>query len=92
MTTETKRKSQAKAGPAAATDTAPLANRSNTKIGKVIALLQRKEGATLDELVTATGWQLHSVRAALTGLKKKGHTIAKSKHDDVTCYSILAAS
>lgn len=92
MTTKTMRKSQAKAGPTAATDTAPIANRPDTKIGRVIALLQRKEGATLDELVTATGWQPHSARAALTGLKKKGHTIAKSKRDDVTCYSIEGVS
>lgn len=61
------------------------------KIAKVIALLQRKGGATLDEIVAATGWQPHSARAALTGLKKKGHVIEKTKRGDVTCYRITKA-
>lgn len=73
----------------AGTTTAP---RKDSKIGKVIALLERQQGATLDEMIKATGWQSHSVRAALTGLKKKGHEIVKSKRDDVTCYSIEAGS
>jgi len=60
-----------------------------TKISNVISLLGRKEGATLDDLVKATGWQQHSTRAALTGLKKKGHVIEKSKRDDATCYRII---
>ena len=38
-----------------------------SKIAGVIALLQRKEGATLDEIVNATGWQRHSARAVLRG-------------------------
>lgn len=59
-----------------------------SKVSKVIALLARKEGATLYDIVSATGWQLHSARAALTGLKKKGHTLEKSKRGDVTCYRI----
>ena len=63
-----------------------------TKIDQVIALLQRTQGATLAEIVQATGWQPHSARAALTGLKKKGHVIAKSKRDDATCYHITEAA
>ena len=50
-----------------------------SKISQVLALLQRDEGATLDELVAITGWLPHTTRAALTGLKKKGHMIAKGK-------------
>lgn len=50
-----------------------------TKSAAVLALLQRKEGATPDQLVEATGWLLHTARAALTGLKKKGHVITSSK-------------
>lgn len=64
----------------------------STKIGKVIDLLKRPDGATLDEMVKSTGWQPHSARAALTGLKKKGHVIEKSKRDDVTCYRITASA
>ena len=63
-----------------------------TKIGKVIALLQRDEGATLQEMVEATGWQAHTTRAALTGLKMKGHAIGRDKRGDVTCYHITTSA
>lgn len=52
-----------------------------TKSAAVLALLQRKEGATLDQLVEATGWLPHTARAALTGFKKKGHAITSSKEE-----------
>lgn len=65
--------------------------KSVTKIGKVVALLQRKQGATLDEVMSATGWQKHTTRAALTGLKKKGHTIEREKREDASCYRITAS-
>jgi hypothetical protein len=61
-------------------------------IDTVSGLLRRAEGATLAEMVEATGWLPHTTRAALTGLKKKGHTIEKSKRDDVTCYNIVAGN
>ena len=54
----------------------PAAPRSGTKIAQVIALLQRDIGATLDELVAATGWLPHTARAALTGLRKRGYAVA----------------
>ena len=63
-----------------------------TKIGKVIALLKRDVGATLEEMVTATGWLPHTTRAALTGLKKKGHVIERDKRDNVTCYHIAKSA
>ncbi|MGB3930419.1 MAG: DUF3489 domain-containing protein [Sphingobium sp.] len=65
--------------------------RNGSKVATVLALLQREQGATLTELVDATGWLPHTTRAALTSLRKKGHVIAKGKRDDVTCYSILVA-
>lgn len=78
------------------TETKPAAKkatpRPQSKIAMVIALLERKEGATLEELTKATGWQPHSARAALTGLKKKGHALTKSKREDVTCYTIAASA
>ncbi len=63
-----------------------------SKIDQVITLLRREQGATLPEMVAATGWQTHSTRAALTGLRKKGHTLAKDTRDDVTCYRIGTAA
>ena len=64
----------------------------SSKTATVIALLQREEGATLPELIAATGWLPHTTRAALTGLRKKGHVLDKSKRDDATCYRIVAAA
>ncbi|MGZ3234889.1 MAG: DUF3489 domain-containing protein [Croceibacterium sp.] len=63
-----------------------------TKIDNVIGLLKREQGATLDEMVKATSWLPHTTRAALTGLKKKGHTIERDKRDDATCYRITASA
>ncbi len=50
-----------------------------TKTALVCKLLARPRGATVPELMTATGWQNHSVRAFFTGLRKKGHTLAREE-------------
>lgn len=42
-----------------------------TKQSKIITLLEREEGATIAELMTATEWQSHSVRGHLSNLRKK---------------------
>jgi hypothetical protein len=42
-----------------------------TKAGQVLALLSRSNGATLAEMMNATGWQAHSVRGFLSGTVKK---------------------
>jgi hypothetical protein len=59
----------------------PMSPRNGTKIAEVIALLQRGDGATLAELVAATGWLPHTTRAALTGLRKRGYAIAIDRTD-----------
>lgn len=58
-----------------------VAEKSGTKLSKVIALLSRPEGATLEEVMKATEWQKHTVRGAMAGtLKKKhGYEIASEK-------------
>jgi hypothetical protein len=53
-----------------------------------LGLLRRDRGATLDEIVAATGWLRHSARAVFTGLRKKGFTIEKQKVNGATRYSI----
>jgi transcription initiation factor IIE alpha subunit len=68
------------------------AARPGGKIGVVVDLLQRTGGATLAELVEATDWLPHTTRAALTGLRKKGHAIEKTKRDEATCYVIGVAA
>lgn len=42
-----------------------------TKASKIAALLQRNTGATLADLVKATGWQEHSIRGFISGTLKK---------------------
>lgn len=64
------------------------ATKRPSKTEMVLALLKRKDGATLDELVEATGWLPHTARAALTGLKKKGHAIERAKVDAVSRYTL----
>lgn len=60
----------------------------STKANAVIELLSRAGGATLDQLVAATSWLPHTTRAALTGLKKKGHVVTSEKLDGVRRYRI----
>ena len=62
-----------------------------SKIGVVADLLRRDGGTTLAELVAATGWQPHTTRAALTGLRKKGHAIERGTRDGATAYTIAAS-
>ena len=62
-----------------------------SKIDQVITLLSGERGASLDEIIAATGWQRHSARAALTGLRKKGHAVTRDKIDGVSRYSIRNA-
>ncbi len=65
------------------------ASKENTpsgKAGTILGLLSRPKGAKITELQKATGWQAHSIRAALTGLRKRGITIARSQDDGATVY------
>lgn len=61
-----------------ATKTANMKPKS-TKLDTILKHLGHKNGTTLSALEKATGWQPHSVRAALTVLRKKGHSIERSK-------------
>lgn len=65
---------------------------ATSKRNAVIALLRAGEGATMPELIAATGWLPHTTRAALTGLRKQGHIIERGKRDDATCYRIVGAA
>ncbi len=67
----------------AVADPAPNARtpRADTKQAKLIEMLSAPEGATIDEIVAATGWLPHTVRGAMSGaLKKKlGLTVTSEK-------------
>jgi Protein of unknown function (DUF3489) len=56
--------------------------RTGSKQVIVLDHLQRPQGATLDELVAATGWLPHTTRAALTGFRKRGFELERSKGED----------
>jgi Protein of unknown function (DUF3489) len=58
---------------------APVIGRGESKLVRVLRLISRRSGATLDELVDATGWLPHSIRAALSTLRKRGHIIERSR-------------
>ena len=63
-----------------------------TKTDAVIRFLRRTSGATIAQIQKATGWKPHSVRAALTGLRKKGHDVQRGKDTKgVTTYRITQA-
>lgn len=51
--------------------------KSQTKASIVEALLERKDGASLEAIGKATGWQSHSSRAFLTGLRNKGRELVR---------------
>jgi hypothetical protein len=73
--------------PVAATADVPAAApsrsapRAGTKLARVLGLLQRDSGATLEELMAATDWLPHTTRAALTGLCKRGCAVTFDRHD-----------
>ena len=60
----------------------------STKSDLVISLLSRTNGAAASELLSATGWQLHSLRAFISGLRKRGHAILRSKENGEARYVI----
>jgi len=61
-----------------------------SKQDAVIAMLRRREGATVDEVASATGWQRHTVRGVFSGtLKKKlGLRLASAKEERGRVYRI----
>ncbi len=69
-------------------------SKPETKTAIIQRLLARKSGATLSSLQNATGWQPHSVRAALSALRKDGYTIDKlppGTNGGAIAYRITAA-
>lgn len=53
--------------------------RPGTRQAQLLDLLRRDEGVEIDEMVQFTGWQPHSVRAVLTGFRKRGIEVSRTK-------------
>jgi len=61
------------------------------KLGEMLALLKREEGATVSDLMEVTGWQKHSVRGAISGQLKKKYSLKIEQiatKNDETAYHI----
>ena len=61
-----------------------------TKKAKLEELLVRKRGATLAQLQQELGWQPHTVRAAISRLRKAGHTIDLKETNGRKAYRLAA--
>lgn len=70
--------------------TAPAARPvANSTVAK--KLLARSRGATIAEMQAATGWQPHSIRAFLSGLRKSGRNLLKEERKSgETSYRLVA--
>ncbi len=67
-----------------------LTQTTRTKKVRLITLLKMPKGARTPTICKSLGWQKHTVRAALSGLRKEGHLVvtSKSPRDGVTVYRI----
>ncbi len=80
-----KRRAKKKAKPAKAAPAEKPTPRAGTKQAQMIDLLKRPEGATVEQIAKATGWQHHTIRGAISGaLKKKlGLTVEATRTREV---------
>lgn len=68
-------------------------SRPQSKLDRLQALLNRKNGATIAEMMQVTGWQQHSVRGAIAGsLKKRGLVITSEKTGGIRRYCVEMVS
>jgi hypothetical protein len=77
---------KAKGGKAAASP----ATRAGSKQARLVELLRHAKGASIAEMVKATGWQAHSVRGAMSGVLKKrlGLTITSTQEERGRVYRV----
>jgi hypothetical protein len=72
---------------------APEPVHGKSKLDVVTGLLGAPDGATIAQLMAATGWQAHSVRGAMSGaLKKRGLKVGSVKADGQRVYRLEAVS
>ena len=81
---------QPPAGVADEPEAAPPPSAVRGKLGIVVEMLRRPQGAAISERVEATGWQAHSVRGAISGAIKKrlGLTVRSTAAEGGRVYRI----
>ncbi len=70
------------------------APRPNSKLGRVLGMLTAEAGVTIGELTALTGWLEPTTRAALTGLRHRGHKLSLTRNErcGVSVYRVVAHS
>lgn len=68
----------------------PARDRQSPKRDLVLSMLLRTEGATVEQIAAATSWLPHTVRAALTNLRRQSYTIVSDKPEGARVYRATA--
>jgi len=69
--TPAKRRARKKTTPSPTAPSEKPTPRTGTKQAQMIEMLERPEGATVEQIAAATGWQHHTIRGAISGALKK---------------------
>jgi hypothetical protein len=86
----TRKTGNPKSGARSAPASPKIVARAGSKHARIVAMLQTPAGATIAAIVTATGWQQHSVRGFLAGVvrKKLGLNLVSERGDKGRIYRI----
>ena len=80
-----------KKNPATSARKSVAPKRPGGKLGLILDRLERSAGATIDELVDATGWQKHSVHGALSRLRSGGFAVRLEAKEGQKAYRLAQA-
>jgi predicted ArsR family transcriptional regulator len=69
-----------------------IAPRVGSKQAKLVGMLSRKSGVTIAKASEVLGWQTHTTRATLTGLKKRGYVIEPKAREGKDSIYIIKSS
>jgi hypothetical protein len=69
-----------------------VAPRAGTKQDLLLQLLGREQGATINDMMVATGWLAHTTRAALTGLRRRGYHLTRTSGAHGSTYRVDTAA
>ncbi len=69
-----------------------VAPRAGTKQDLLLQLLRQEQGATITDMMAATGWLPHTARAALTGLRRRGYHLTRTSGEAGSTYRVHTAA